>query len=201
MPPGDRALTVAGDGTVTTWNLATGKCEDEPDRLPKPVLDVAASASGRWLLYLSAEAERRLVLHDRARKKPDRIHHLDSPVGEVAPLFPAPDGGQFRIALKDGTIRVWDPECDSPEPLNEHAVRFTPRAITPDASYAVGYDDMGTVTLFDLQANVRLASFTAESAFASFALSSDGRLVALGDDAGRVHILWLTLPENAPIGG
>jgi hypothetical protein len=138
-----------------------------------------------------------VVLHDLARKKPDRVHHFET---EVARLFSPAEGTPFRIALKDGTIRVWNPECDSPEALSEHAVRFAPRAITPDGSYALGYDGAGTVTLFDLRASVKLASFTAEASFASFALSSDGRLAAIGDNAKRVHILWLTPPENDPVG-
>jgi len=52
------------------------------------------------------------------------------------------------------------------------------------------------VTLVDLRSSARLASFTGEAPFASFALSSDARLIALGDQAKRVHILWLMVPQE-----
>jgi hypothetical protein len=61
----------------------------------------------------------------------------------------------------------------------------------------LGYDGTGTVTLFDLRANTKLASFTAEAPLASFALSSDAGVVAIGDDARRVHILR-RIPEQQP---
>jgi hypothetical protein len=139
----------------------------------------------------------RLVLHDRTHRRADRHHVLDRASSMVARLLPAPNGGCFRVELMDGTAWEWDPERETPEPLGDSAARFACHAITPDGSHALGYDGYGTLAVIDPRANTTLATYTAEAPFTSFALSPDGQLVAAGDRAKTVHILWLT-PGSRP---
>ncbi|HEY6890875.1 MAG TPA: DUF4062 domain-containing protein [Solirubrobacter sp.] len=188
LATGNRALTVASDGAVTTWNLETGKPTGEPEALGETVVDAAASACARWLLYAPDVSS--LVLHDRTHRQADRRRVLDTASG-VARILPAPDRGRFRIELWSGAAWEWDPERETPEPAAGAAGRFALHAVTPDGLYAVGYDGNGTLAVIDRRADTALATYTAEATFTSFAVSPDGQLVATGDRAKTVHILRL----------
>ena len=141
-----------------------------------------------------------LIVRDLDGKLPDRQCRFDGPGREVSQLFPVSENGRFYIAIDDGSVWVWNPDHEKPEPLPDSGLRRTPRAMTPDGSCAVSFDSAKTLSLFDLGTNTTLATFTAEAGFTSFALSPDGRLVAAGDDAKRVHILWLVIPDSVHSG-
>jgi WD40 repeat protein len=192
LPSGDRAMTVTSKGTITTWNLRTRKTVGRRNSLAEDVLHASFSASGRWLLVSTAPD--RLVLDDLSRRNPKRTFQFAANTNSsVERIFPAAESGRFRIELYSGAAWFWDPDRDAPTPQSDDAMRFEARAVTPDGRYALAYDGT-TVTLIDVAGNEKLTSYTADAGFASFALSHDGHIVALGDFDKRVHILILETP-------
>jgi WD40 repeat protein len=187
LPSNDRAITVTGDGVVTTWDMKTGKPIGEPYSTGHAAQNAVFSKSGRWLLI--APSPDRLVLYDLSQHVSMREYAL--PAGaQLSSLFPAGEVAAFRIEVSRGDSLCWVPEHDAPVPHRDDALGLTVRTVTPDGRYALGSDG-ATVTLIDLGANAALATYTADSQFSSFALSPDGQIAALGDADKGVHVLVL----------
>lgn len=196
LEPGDRALSVASDGTVTTWNLKSGEPESDPVQLPDAVH--TATVAGRWLLY--APDSDSLVLWDLERMIPHARHRFED-AGLGVKLFPVSDDGRFYIERAYGSAYLWDSDRAAPKLLPEAESWGEAVAMQVGGDFALFCRGERTLSLRSWHTHNQVAAYTAEAGLSSVALSPDGRLVAAGDAAKRVHILLLEVPEAVRPGG
>ncbi len=101
------------------------------------------------------------------------------------------------------TLRVWDlgdepvghvlaTDTRAVVGLHDLAFGIVDVNITGDGRYAVTAADDHTVTLWDLDARIPVADFTADSPMRACAISPDGGTIVAGDDGGEVHLLRVT---------
>ena len=177
-------------GTVTSWNVRTGKPNHVSKDVTPPLLEAALSPDGRYLAYApvggkprdDTDNKRRIVLHDLASKNADRTCLVDDMPSHLA----VGETARSVFISSDHGIQLWRPfEESSPEPL---ATRGGPIALSRDGRYAVVALER-FLELWNVEAGTHVASFTADATISSCALSDSGGIVAAGDRLGRVHIL------------
>ena len=106
----------------------------------------------------------------------------------------APDGRRAITAGADGTLIVWNVATAAPEEtFKGHAGRIHGLAISPDGrtAYSAGLD--GRIFIWDLAGDRRLGrpfqAGAGDTQRPQFALSPDGRQMAIGQDDGAVSLV------------
>jgi WD40 repeat protein len=103
----DRRLVTAGaDGTVKTWDPASGEVVlafgAEP---PSPIVAVAVSRDGSRIAIACEDRSIRIHATDTGRRIAATSGHDSS----VQALAFSPDGARLASASADQTVRLWDP--------------------------------------------------------------------------------------------
>ena len=75
--------------------------------------------------------------------------------------------------------------------LRGHSAKVKAVAFSVDGRHAISCARDRTLRVWEVPGGAPLATYTADSALQSLALSPDGALIAAGDAAGRVHLLGL----------
>jgi WD40 repeat protein len=101
--PGGRMLAVGGqDGTVTLWNLATGKVRTVLRGHVGPVLAIAFSPRSTLIASASKDGTARVT---RLNGTPVAV--MSGHTNPVTDVAFSPDGTRIVTASEDGTARVW----------------------------------------------------------------------------------------------
>jgi WD40 repeat protein len=192
----DGRFVIIGDGTGTLSYLDVETRELRHPPLPVaagvPVADVSISPDGRMIaaggLYGS------LTFVDVARWEPLRSEDLSAPLDFVSAVAFSPDGEQLAIGGSNGQVLLRDPG-DS-ERGRVAAQRGRPvggLAFSPDGRFLGASFGDGTTLIIDASEGRPVgAPLVGNSGIrASGSFSSDGRLLALGDQAGNLT-LWDT---------
>ena len=200
LTPDGRRVVVAGSEETVVRDAATGRVVR---RLPvgfDQTSQAEVSADERWLAVAGEEGALRLLdLRSGALRLADGPR--DEPVERIA--F-APDSRTVITGTTDGAIHIWDVRrAEVVETLTGHAGAVVHLAVSPDGSTLYSASRDGSTIVWDLAGSRRLGrQFHASgqtSIFVRYALSSDGRLLAVGQEDGGISIVELrTLARRAP---
>jgi WD40 repeat protein len=192
MATGEGDLVSGDMGRILIWDTATGERQFALDGHTEPVFALAFSPDGARLF--SASQDRTTKVWDlKTRQEALTLRgHGDT----VRGLALSRDGHLLATGSSDGTIRLWDaalPERNEPgevyaleghaEPV--FAVRFGPRG-----RRAYSLDLGATLRGWDVKhGSPQLQHRIVEERRAfSFAVSPDGRTVAIATTAGNLHL-------------
>jgi WD40 repeat protein len=187
-PDGTAVATGGWNGTAQLWDPATGHVLRSFSGHSTPVRGLAFLPDGRTLA--AGASDGRVILWDvasgRARMELDRGHRR--PINGMAISH---DGRVLAAAggLGAGAVGLWDLETAQPLRPASLTAGGEPIAFAPDrAILAVrATSPAGPVSLIDLDGDRALSTIPIGGA-RSLAFSSDGRLVAIGDDDETVTV-------------
>jgi WD40 repeat protein len=120
-----------------------------------------------------------------------QVRSLTTGQAEPVSAF-AVDEGATRLlwAKADGTIELWDLEkAVRLATLRGHREKVNAVGFSHDGQYVMSCSRDRTARAWDPETGQQLAAYTADSALRSIALSPCDEVVAVGDVAGRVHLL------------
>ena len=201
LTPDGHHVVVAGSEETVVRDAATGHVVR---RLPvgfDQASQAELSADERWLAVAGEEGALRL-LDLRSGTPRLAAGPRDEPVERIA--F-ARDSRTVITGTTDGAIHIWDVRrAELIETLTGHAGAVFNLAIAPDGSTLYSASRDGSTIVWDLAGSRRLGrQFHAggqTSIFVRYSLSSDGRLLAVGQEDGRISIVDLhTLARRAPL--
>ena len=193
-------VVVAGSEETVVRDAATGRVVR---RLPvgfDQASQAEVSADERWLAVAGEEGALRL-LDLRFGTLRLAAGPRDEPVERIG--F-ARDSRTVITGTTDGAIHIWDVRrAELVETLTGHAGAVLKLAIAPDGSTLYSASRDGSTIAWDLAGSRRLGrQFHAggqTSFFVRYTMSSDGRLLAVGQEDGGVGIVDLrTLGRRAP---
>ncbi len=121
------------------------------------------------------------------------IHSIVTKQREAISAF-AIDGGATHVlwACSNHELELADLELEAPVArLRGHVDRVNAVALTADGRRGASCSRDRSVRVWDLQSADQIAAFTFDSALRSIALSPRDDILAVGDVAGRVHLLRL----------
>jgi WD40 repeat protein len=99
---------------------------------------------------------------------------------------------QLLWARADHALELWDLEREARiAKMRGHTEKVNMVALTADRMHAVSCSRDRTVRIWSLVDGEQIAAFTADAALRSLATAPEGNLIAVGDVAGRVHLLRL----------
>jgi len=91
-------------------------------------------------------------------------------------------------------MELWDLRSDQRlATLHGHSERINEVALTRDGKRAVSCSRDRSARVWSLETGEEIAAFTADSELRSLAVSSHDDAIAVGDVAGRVHVLRLVV--------
>jgi WD40 repeat protein len=120
-----------------------------------------------------------------------QVQSLTTGQAEPVSAFAVDDGAKRLLWAKaDDTIELWDLErAVSLATLRGHSEKVNAVAFSHDGQYVMSCSRDRTARAWDAVTGQQLAAYTADSALRSIALSPCNEAVAVGDVAGRVHLL------------
>jgi len=184
LPEGNQVLAAAGDGLITLWDLASGRCERHFGAGQGRVDSCALVHDGVHLLCGMADGD--IVVWDVFAGQ--RILHIKAHEGAVAACTATPDGRRIVPASQDRSIRVWELGlAESFVPQHGHEAPVVACAISPDGRSGVSASKNGLFKIWDVATGMCRATFQghAEAGMAC-AISEDGRLVLSRLRDGRI---------------
>ncbi|MGO9812201.1 MAG: PQQ-binding-like beta-propeller repeat protein [Isosphaeraceae bacterium] len=203
-PPDGRILATGGeDGKVRLWESATGKPVGKPMVLGKPILEVAYSFDGRFLVSSGAQAgpggreqasptDGEARLWDVASGKP-----IGQPLrhdGELVAVFFGPRSHTLATAgLNSGRVQLWDAATGRPigQPLDHDGKSIQAIAFAPDGRILATTGEDGTARLWDAMSGRSLGKILRHDgkALNQAAFSPDGKTLATAGEDGTAW-LW-----------
>jgi WD40 repeat protein/DNA-binding SARP family transcriptional activator len=198
-----RRMVTAGDGEVAVRDVATLRLLKRfAARTPSDPEAYGLSPDDRTLAIGDEDGSVRFLdLRTGARRRASGRHGA-----AVSAMAFAHDGRTLVTAGDDGNVIVWDVrQAAAGETLSGHANGISALEIARDGRtlYTAGLD--GTVFIWDLVGARRLGRpFSAGSGDQDrpqIALSSDGRVIAMGQDDGAISVVDArTLARREPFG-
>ncbi|APR85051.1 High-affnity carbon uptake protein Hat/HatR [Minicystis rosea] len=191
MPDGDHVLSAAGDGSLSRWNLASGRCiqrfgarkGEEAGRVDS----CAILHGGR--LVLCGMADGALAIWDLETEQ--RVLERPAHQGAVSACAPASGGLRIFSGSADRLVKLWEiGGSDSMVMQEGHVAPITACAMTPDGRVAVSASEDYTLEVWDVASGARRTTLRGHADLVTAcAISADGRRVLSGARDGSVH-LW-----------
>jgi WD40 repeat protein len=121
-----------------------------------------------------------------------KVHTLKGHSRPVTALAMTTDGCHVVSGSWDSTLKVWELEGGREvRTLEGHTSEIYAISVTPDGCHVVSGSWDNTLKVWELQSGRCLASYLAEGGIMDCAISTDGKAIVAGDEAGRVHFLRL----------
>lgn len=190
FPGGDRLLSVSNDGSVSIWDVETGKPLHQY-KVEKCHGEAALSPDGR-LVAISAGQSVVIIDLKEGEAKLDRVRELEqADLGFIGDLAFSPDGRRLASANYDFSAILWDVESGRVvQRLLGHQDQVRTVAFHPSGTRIVtsGYDR--TVRIWDLDSGQQVRMLKGyEKPILTVSLSPDGtRILSGGFD--NVARLW-----------
>lgn len=193
---GRQVVAVAGNGTLSRWDLASGRCFQQFGAGQGRVDALAVLHEGSHLLCGMADGA--LGVWDLGAER--QVLRIPAHAGAVSACAVTPDGRRVLSASSDRFMRLW--ELGGSESLvsqDGHAGPVTACAVTPDGRLAVSASEDRVLKVWDISTGVCRATLEGHTDLVTAcAISADGRHVLSGARDGSV--LWWTLdPTRAEV--
>jgi WD40 repeat protein len=178
------------DGTVSLWDMVSGKAEASLDAGSEMLSALAFSPNGTLLATASADSH--VLLWDVARQ---RLHaSLEGHKGPVTALVFSPDGRLVASGGEDRTVRLWTVDGeDPPVILRGHNDLTLALAFSPD-SRSLATSSLGDyrIRFWDVESGKSresLIAITGKATVTCLAYTPDGYTLISGNEHGTVT-LW-----------
>ncbi|TWU24730.1 WD40 domain-containing protein [Bythopirellula polymerisocia] len=196
-PDGDSLLSAGRDKHVKRWQpehyAEMVVLDNEPNGDSDAVLAAHFSRDGTQLV--TAERDRTSTLWNLAKSSP--IQHFAEGhefLASTAKFFD--DGSRLATAAGDSTVRVWDVATGTELQVLEGTGYTAALAVSPDGRWIASGGPGNDLLIWDTSTG-KLTSTLAghEAPVTSLAFSSDGQVLASGDDRGRI-VQWHQDPQT-----
>lgn len=186
LSPDGRYVVLGANGSVRAWDIETGRTRHEALADFDVVAIVIDATAARAVLGSRFGV---LRVWDIATGK--TVHVLEGHSRAILDIVICAGGTKAISAGRDDTIRIWD--LAAGRELAVHAGPFgtvDTVAIAPNGEFAFSVygDTLIATRMADFS---RCGSISLDHQITTLAVAPDGRRLALGDDAGRVHFLRL----------
>jgi eukaryotic-like serine/threonine-protein kinase len=184
-PDGRTALTANDDGTLTLWELATGRQLRTFRGHSGRVICVVFSPDGRTAL--SGSADHSLKLWDV--ENGNLVRTFTGHTGIVWSVAISADGRTALSGGSDQTLKLWDLASGrNIRMFGGHMLQVYAVALSPDGRTAVG-TGLDALTMFDVESGKELIALQEKYPIVAVVFSHDGRSILTGDIEGGVG-LW-----------
>jgi WD40 repeat protein len=178
--PDNKRIALAGnDGTVRIIDRETGTLTGPVMKHEAPVVSVAFSADGRWLLSGSNDSTARLW--DLSSEK--AILTLRHPAEVISAVF-SPDGKELLTACADGAARLWETATGKQVAVLQHNAAVTDATFSPDGKWIVTASEDSTARLWDAAGKKQVALLPYRERLKVASFNRDGtRFLTAGYDS------------------
>jgi eukaryotic-like serine/threonine-protein kinase len=184
-PDGRMALTANDDGTLTLWELATGRQLRTFRGHSGRATCVAFSPDGRTAL--SGSADHTLKLWDV--ESGNVVRTFTGHTGNVWSLAISTDGRTAVTGSSDHTMKLWDlASGQNIRTFEGHILEVYAVALSPDGRTVLGTSP-DALTLFDVESGKELNALEKKNAAVAAVFSHDGHSILTGDILGKLE-LW-----------
>ncbi|QEH32311.1 Serine/threonine-protein kinase PrkC [Aquisphaera giovannonii] len=184
-PDGSTLATSADDHTIGLWDAREGSRTAVLKGHGALVAGVAISPDGHTLA--SAGFENKVRLWDLPAGRPRAV--LSGHTDRVRAVAISPDGRLVASAGSDGTVRLWDAAHGRPmAEFSGHTDTVRALAFAPAGPLLASSGNDRTIRVVELPGGREVASLRSPRQVGSLAFSSDGALLAVGDDWGNLSI-------------
>src|SRR5262245_9711716 len=189
-PDGARIAAVAFEGTLTVWEVASGR-EVFHAGHEKTMRGVAYSPDGRWLASTDGDLKTVCLWDAQTHQLAARFSGHTGPVYALA--F-SPDGRRLVSGGEDCIVRVWDVGTGECQELPGHTETVYAAAFHPDGTRLATAGRDRTVWLWDLARGEPVVRLPGHAMYVwSLAFSPGGKTLASGSGDQTVR-LWDTEP-------
>jgi WD40 repeat protein len=189
----DGRFIVSGsrDRTVKVWDASSGQLLRTLEGHTSWVNAVAVSPDSRFIV--SGSRDRTVKVWDASSGQ--LLRTLEGHTGRVYAVAVSPDSRFIVSRSADRTVKVWDASSGQLlRTLEGHTSWVNAVAVSPDGRFIVSGSADHTIRVWDLERNAGHVLFWNDAPIYSLALSRDGRLLACGDEVGRVWIFDVVWP-------
>ncbi len=180
------AVSASDDRTLKVWDLATGQALRTLEGHTYRVTGVAVTLDGRFAV--STSHDRTLKVWDLATGQ--AVRSLEGHTSGVTGVAVTSDGRFAVSASLDNTLKVWDLDTGQAlRTLEGHTSGVNGVAVTSDGRFAVSASGDKTLKVWDLRTGQSLATLEAHAPLYCCAVTTDGKTILAGDEAGALHIL------------
>jgi WD40 repeat protein len=200
-PDGDRLATLTFDGNLQVWDSQTRQSVAGPVETGDAAAVMAWSARGD---RLATGGDGRVVRMWDASLRPVG-GPLSGHANWVTALSFRKSDDALISAGADGVIEMWTRGSTTPQPINRPASLMTAGIFSPDGRSVITGDREGDVVVWPSDSDSasrtgqRFVS-TGGPVVSSLAVSNDGRLLAVGDESGGLHLWDISTSEPQDIG-
>ena len=196
VPNSPLVLIASGDSTIKLWDISTGQERASYHHHTSPVSDVVISAYGR--LAASRSSDRKLILWDIGT---GQTVHVFENIYDYSLCMQTQ--GNMLISCNEDRFTVWDlarkARCMTVEVFSEDILGQV--EILPDSHLAFFIMDDWLTSyqymfhVLDMERGEVIASFRASNSIYQCAVSPSGKMIALGDNDGKVHFVDFLEPK------
>jgi len=192
-PDGKQFAAASEAGTVTTWNLTTGKIHSN-GRHKGEVFTIRFSPNGRFVI--SGAADNYAVGFDtQTGEEVFRLLHSDG----VKDIAFAQSGSWFATASDDARVRVWDLSSGQERLIMFQDSAITDVEISADEKWIVTTGEDNTVRVWSSYTGVEMFQIPLKSYGTALGFSIDGNYLVSCDGDGNISI-WDISAMSAPTG-
>ncbi len=191
LPDGSGLLAVDWNKETRTselrlWNIETGTWTSAPEPDDALVQFLAVQPHGQW--FATAGSSNQVLLRQFGDLR--IVRRLTLPVAGVSALEFAPDGRRLAVALRTGSLLLYDMQAAHAQPNKQEPRNSTLRSLaySPDGSTLAAAWDDGLVRLLDPRTGAALGREWTVSAPSVLHFCGDQTLI-VGTNVGDIH-LW-----------
>lgn len=193
-PDGSRIVTGGEDGTVSLWDMESGRELLHFEGQTGHVVALAFSSGGRQVLTGSDDNSARLW----DARTGEELQHFEIGSGEILGVFFAPDGARIVSTRQldsldydaPSVVHVWDMAGTEVALLEGHTGPVTTAALALDGKRLLTGAGDGMARLWDLTTGLEIPRSWGDPGFVTaVALSTDGRWALSGGMLGTIE-LW-----------